>query len=272
MILHNETTLAMNRLRYRLKSSLLPFLILVLVAGAPPELDAQDDDIQMVRTLVIKNKQVLIDGRVINTDELPSAESLEGISISYSFIGVEMPVVTIGEQLYIVRENRLETIQSKSQYRDVVARQESRNKARNAKGWIVDYGRGEYYNFQGERLETKEAVPRLLNEANALYLDNLQTQNRQLFTRLTRERVLEHQADYLALAARRAETREERTRHGEALKTKLEEIFELKQQNRLAEIAQFEAELDQLKKRLERREAIKARIVEKRAARLIGQN
>ena len=260
----------MNRMTNRPRRGVFLLVLPVLIATAPLSMEAQDD-VKMVRTLVIKDSQVLIDGRRVDPGELPSAVQLDGISVSYSFIGVDMPVVTIGERLYAVQESRLALIDSSDQYRSIQAQHKRRDyDARNAKGWIVDSNRGEYYTFQGERLETYEAVPRLLNEANALYLEELQKQNQVLYARLTHERELEHQAEFLVIAVRRASTAEERAQHSQALTKKLEDIFELKQQNRRDEIAQFEAELNRLKARVEKREELKDQIIEKRAATLTG--
>jgi hypothetical protein len=249
---------------------LIPFSVVTF----PIHLEAQNENeaqTQMVRTLVIKNNEVLIDGQPVATDQLADKVDLSGLTVSYSFVGVDIPVVTIGDQLFAVSANRLEPIESREQYDEVLAqpRQFQQNQ-KDSKGWIVDFDRGEYYTFQGERLEVEEAVPRLLHDANTLYLEDLQKENQRLFSRLEHERDLENQAEYLALAARRAQTEAERSEHVEALTRKLEEIFELKQQNRLAEIEQFEAELNNLKKRVEKREKLKEQIIQSRITRLTG--
>ena len=263
----------MNRMTYRrLPVWLLTLLIPFSVATTPSHLGAQDEaSTQMVRTLVIKNNEVVIDGRKVDASNLAGLVDLTNLSVSYSFVGVDIPVVTIGDQLFAVRENKLEPIESRTQNEDAfVERKRVERPQRDSKGWIVDFDRGEYYTFQGERLEIDEAVPRLLHDANNLYLEDLQKENQRLFSRLARERELENQAEYLARAARRAQTEEERTGHIEALTEKLNEIFELKQQNRLAEIEQFEAELEALKQRVEKREQLKEKIIESRVARLTG--
>jgi len=260
----------MNRMKLRRYGGLLLLMIPALVATGPMDLDAQDN-VQIVRTLVIKDNQVMIDGQEVQTDELPSAVQLDGVTVSYSFIGVDIPVVTIGDQLYAVQESRLEPIESREQYKTMQARQKrSYDAMANAKGWIVDSERGQYYTFQGERLGTDEAVPRILNEANTLYLEGLQKSNLSLYSRLARERELERQADFLAVAARRAETAEERDRFSAELTQRLVEIFDLKQQNRRDELAQFEAELERLKQRVAKRDELKESIIERHVARLTG--
>lgn len=252
------------------------FVILALIAAmsiaaTPWDLKAQEDAVPMVRTLVIKDNQVLIDGQPVSGDVLPLNIDLDGLSVSYSFIGVQSPVVTLGDQLFAVEKDRLQPIESRAEYQSFVSQQQREAPdAKDARGWIVDSNRGEYYTFQGERLEADEAVPRILNEANTLYLEDLQRQNQVLFSRLSHEQELERQAEYLARAARLAQTAEERQKHREALTSKLDEIFELKQQNRRDEIAQFEAELEQLKQRVEKRAQLKDQIIERRVQRLVG--
>jgi hypothetical protein len=264
----------MNRIKHHNPRRMLSLLVLVLITAAPFTVEAQENT-PMVRTLVIKNNRVLLDGNEIEQSNLGADGSLEGISVSYSFIGIENPVVTIDGQLYVIEKDKLRAVESRDK-NQLVFQKEKRQvpnelQAREAQGWIVDSDRGEYYTFQGERLRSDEAVPRLLNQANALYLEDLQKQNMALFSRLSRERELEVQAEYLVIATRRAQSSEERKERRLALTTKLTEIFELKQQNRKAEIAKFEADLEILRRRVDNREAIKQQIIEERVLRLTGQ-
>lgn len=227
---------------------------------------AQDDPVQAVRTLVIKNNQVLIDGRQVDASELTNSIRLDSVSVSYSFIGIDEPVVNLQNQFFAVRPNRLELIPSEymaAGKRKMSARVQSPD-LRDAKGWIVDADKGEYYSFQGERLEANEAVTKLLNEANNLYLDGLQRRNQSLFSRLSRERLLEHEAARLVEQVKTSSEAADRTAKRAQLVAKLDEIFELKQENRRAEIAQFEKELARLRKRLERRQEQKDRLIDRR--------
>jgi len=265
-----QTGYTMNRIKHRRIWWIAPLLLPVLITVSPLHVAAQEH-IQMVRTLVIRDNQVLIDGREVARNHMPANLALDGISFSYSFIGVEMPVVTIGDQLFAIQKDRLQSIESRDQYRAVLSHQKSMERAvRQAKGWIVDSDRGEYYTFQGERLEANEAVPRLLSEANALYLEDLQKQNISLFAKLSSERELELEAEFLSIAARQARSKEDRDKHVRDLKEKLNVIFELKQQNRRDEITQFKAQLEQLRHRVERRDELKQKIIKDRVARLTG--
>jgi hypothetical protein len=226
----------------------------------------------MVRTLVIKDSQVLIDGRHVEASRIPDGIPPDGLTLSYSFVGVDLPVVTIGEQLFAVHADRLEPLDAAIDERIPKTRSDQRRKLEPANGWIVDFDRGEYYTFEGERLEAEDAVPRLLSQANALYLDELQHQNWRLFARLSKERELEREAESLARSVRTASTPEERAQRTRLLADKLDEAFELKQQNRRDEIAQFEAELEELKRRVDRRQDLKPDIIEDRLRRLTGEH
>ena len=262
----------MNRMRF-----VGPTLVAACLSfgGSPATLIAQNEPTQAVRTLVIKNNQVLIDGREVDASELPKSLRLDSISVSYSFIGVDDPVVNLENQFFAVRPNRLEMIPGSFGV-DAVGMMDKKPKSSlqdlsGAQGWIVDADNGEYYSFQGERLEANEAVPKLLNEANNLYLSGLQYRNQSLFSRLSKESTLEDEAAQLANKVRSAKSKTERDTQKKLLAEKLSEIFEFKQENRRAEIAQFERELAQLRERLERREVQKQRLIDHRL-RLLLQN
>lgn len=271
-----ETRQVVNTMLGNRKWMLLSLATILALATLPPIASAQTGDaasrVQLVRTLVINDSQVIIDGKQIDPERLPAVADLGNISVSYSFVGVEMPLVTLGDQLFAVHTDRLEAIESDGEHwASLGQRKRQDRQAHAANGWIVDSDRAQYYTFQGERLEVNEAVPRLLQEANTLYLDELARQNERLYNRLGRELALERQAEILAISARSATTREEQDRHIAALTQKLENIFELKQQNRRDEIAQFEAELDRLKARVAKRDELKDQIIRERIVRLTGR-
>lgn len=249
-------------------------LVAWLVVGGLPEIyTAQNEPAQTVRTLVIKDNQVLIDGRKIDSGDLPTSLRLDSVTVTYSFVGIDEPVVHLRNHFFVVKPNRLELIPGDFDVADrrLRGKATTTGELRGAQGWIVDADKGEYYSFQGERLEAKEAVPKLLNEANTLYLDGLQYRNQSLFSRLSREMELENEASRLAAAVRAANDATERKAQTELLRAKLDEIFEFKQENRRAEILQFERELDKLRERLEKREMQKQRLINRRVEILTGE-
>ncbi len=110
-------------------------------------------------------------------------------------------------------------------------------------------------------------LPRVEYEA---YLGSLQSQNRQLYEELQRERAMEMRTHELARAVRAAGTEQERQRHTKELRGVLTEIFELKQANRREEIKQLERQLTELQGRLAERESLKKDIIDSRLADLLN--
>ncbi len=110
-------------------------------------------------------------------------------------------------------------------------------------------------------------LPRVEYEA---YLGSLQSQNRQLYEELQRERAMEMRTHELARAVRAAGTEQERQRHTKELRGVLTEIFELKQANRRKEIKQLERQLTELQGRLAERESLKKDIIDSRLADLLN--
>ena len=257
--------------RYHL-FGLMTLLAALAVLPGPTISYAQEEKAQTVRSLVIKDNQVMIDGNVVDRGDIPGAIELDSVSVSYSFIGIDDPVVNLNNHFFAVRSNRLELIPAEFRTGEYgqADNYPKGDRTTTAEGFIVDSKNNEYYSFQGERLKVKDAVPRLLNEANNLYLDGLQQMNQSLFSRLAKERVLELEAARLAERARHAADKNQQALDAEALRAKLAEIFELKQSNRRAEIAQFERQLDALRDRVERREALKAQLIKQRLDLLIG--
>jgi|GEM_PF-437450 len=116
--------------------------------------------------------------------------------------------------------------------------------------------------FQAERLAL--AARQLPQIEIRSYLEEVQQHDAELYNRLLREQLLEEESHYLAAQVRQASNSQERAMHIEALRNKLEEIFELKQENRRREIEQLQAQLDELQYRLDERERLHQRIIENR--------
>lgn len=97
---------------------------------------------------------------------------------------------------------------------------------------------------------------------NEMSIDRLQ--NARLHGHLQRERELDDESVQMAREISRT-TSEDLRRELEAdLRRHLEKIFETRQENRRAEIRELEDRLLQLRERLERREELRARIIEER--------
>ena len=115
--------------------------------------------------------------------------------------------------------------------------------------------------------QVMQSLPQLQVQS---YLSDTQLSNQGLYSLLVREWRMEREAEALALEIRRLSEGETRTIRIDQLRQKLDEIFELKQQNRRQEIRQLEQELEALHQRLQKREEWRERLIEQRLGQLIG--
>jgi hypothetical protein len=248
----------------------LPVLLLaMLVTGSA---FAQPDLTRQVRSLVIKDNQVLIDGKLVQQTDLPENLELgDDVQVSYSFVGMDIPVVTIGPNLFAMERDRLVFVGPASQIPKWEFRRKRLDK-KDARGFIIDSEQGQYFTFEGELLAPKEAVPRLLEEAENLYLQGLQERDQGLFSQLARERSMDLDVRDLVREIRSTTDVSDRKELTEQLRTRLEEIFELKQANRRAEIEDMETRLKKLQSHVAQRQKQRDLIIEQRINELLGEH
>jgi len=103
------------------------------------------------------------------------------------------------------------------------------------------------------------------------YLDGLQHRDQHLYDRLLREQRMEVASADLARRVFAAPDEPTRQSLTESLRGQLEEIFELKQQNRRDEIGQLELQLRELREQLSERERNRDAIISRRLESLVGQ-
>ncbi len=103
------------------------------------------------------------------------------------------------------------------------------------------------------------------------YLEDMRSRNEGLFDRLVSERHLEHETMEMARRIRSMEEGRERRGEIEALRAELDEIFELKQENRRHEVAQLQHRLEELEQKVAERERMRNDIVERRLQELLGE-
>ena len=233
------------------------------------------------RTLSIQNGKVTLDGRLLSSRELPQGLDLRGVQMNFvttttNARGQDWAVVTISGKMYVLGEGRLvaapsvSTISPASPNVAIVDGQPRVLMATPNGGHTV-------YSVPQPSLEEPTKFYGTLSPsqvpltASRQYMESLRKEDRELYERLNRERALEGETVQLALQIRTARTPAEKRRLEESLKKKLEESFELKQQNRREEIRKLEAELDQLRGKLRERERLRAQIVEQRLRELTGQ-
>jgi len=112
------------------------------------------------------------------------------------------------------------------------------------------------------------AFPRVEYEG---YLRGIHEKDSNLYNRLVQEHNLEMNTHELAMQARSTSDANEREKFAAELRIQLEEIFELKQQNREDEINQLSSRLQDLTELMNKRAALKNRIVESRLKELLGE-
>ncbi len=193
-------------------------------------LDAAEESID-VRTLLIQNGQVYVDGRLVH---LPTDINLSGMRQEFLFRGVEAPTVELNGHLFTLEGPQL-------------------------KPYPLSVGAGrDAVSFRGAQQQGEQ-----------MYFEFLQADNEPLFRQLTLEQNLEMDTRKLAARIRLMPNEPQRSGLIRQLTRQLETIFELKQQNRRDEIAQLEAQLEELKKRLQIRENMKDIMIQTRAEALI---
>ena len=119
-----------------------------------------------------------------------------------------------------------------------------------------------------EAAQVARELPRIELET---YLEDVRSRNDGLFDRLVDERALEHETIRMA---RQIRTLAEQERHEEveALRVRLQEIFELRQENRRREVHQLERRLEDLEQKLTERERLREEIVERRLQELLEES
>lgn len=137
-------------------------------------------------------------------------------------------------------------------------------------GWVVSgraFQDGDVF-FAGEAGAHVEFAAEIARQASPMdmqeYLHDLERQNRALFDRLVAERDREVETIRLAQEIRQLADGPVRDARIADLRARLQEIFELKQENRRREIRHLERELAGLQERLRERERLRDEIVEER--------
>lgn len=240
---------------------------------------------QASHTLAIQDGVVYLDGEVVPADALPPELDLEGVTAQLTYAGEATPVLEIGGFYFTVAEGTLQRVDPDAPgvtvfFRDAPLRRAPATLSAFApgrepfvrSGRPLDEVQGVDQQVARARQEAEAAVqvaqkmPRLEVER---YLAAVQQQNEALYQRLLREAQLE--AEVQALAAEiRGLPREEAVQQVQQLRARLQEIFTIKQQNRQVEIEQLNRQLEALQEQLDRREAARDRLVERRLQELTG--
>ena len=271
-------------------------LAVALVCGASLSASAQ------THTIRIEDGLVYVDGTLQAQDSLPRALDLNGLTASLSFSGPTH--FRLGEQAFFIDEGRLIEAEPKDDdFVVFVGRQGPPAFAyTNSKGKTFDLlgtrvGRSKespvnvYYEIldgqlremdqlhtEFDRTRSVSLAERMLEESGQAaemvrafprielqtYLEDLQDRNSGLYDGILREHLMEMETRRLAsqiLATSEASRRQELRAQ---LAERLEEIFELKQENRRAEIEQLDGRLRELRGLMDARQSRKKELIESR--------
>jgi hypothetical protein len=198
--------------------------------------------------LEIRDGRVFHDGTEIPASALPDGMDVEGVTFTFEYGGPVMPALTINGRVFALENGRLIALE------DAAERSAPRALA------VADPG--------GEPPPAEDARQR---QAELAYLQTLSERDRALYERLMRERDMEVEALRVAYVLRRTTDEETRDRLRNRLLGQIDAIFELKQENRREEIQQVEGMLEAMREQLQRREALRVELVQKRLSQLTGE-
>lgn len=242
-----------TRLRFRLGLVLLAGT--VLWAGVGGVAIAQQ-----TRTLDIRDGTVYVDGRALADDQLPDGLALDGVTARYQFVGIQRPVVELKGQLVAVSDSGLTPVTDEE--------------VRSTNAAVVMQG-GASQQGGASRSRTSQS-PAGGTAANAEmsarqeYLRDVQESSRELYESLQRERRMEQEAQNLARVIRMLPDGDERQVKTDTLRTMLNRIFEIKQENHRREIERLQRKIQELQRRLQERKEMRQPMIDHRLQQLIG--
>ena len=207
---------------------------------------------QQPRTLSIRDGKVIIDGQTIDARRLPPGLEIGSMEAHYHFVGIEQPVVEIGDQLYAVTD-RLEPI--------------SEDEVRRRNASVILRG-GQQSSLQA--MAPSRPGARDLQAAHQQYLSELRQHSHGLYERLMREQQMDAETRELARVIRLLPEGPERQAQIDTLRATLNRIFDLKQENRLREIEKLQQQMMELQRSLQKRERMREAMIDRRMRELIG--
>lgn len=230
-------------MRSRTGAALLLLLGTLLWSGGPTAAWAQ-----RVHTLDIQGDTVYVDGRPLAGDQLPAGLNLDGITAHYRFVGIQRPVVELKGRLYALESGTLQPI--------------TEAEVRDSDGAVVLQGRTAR---AGTRTAGAEAP-----SPRQQYLRDMRQSSRALYKRLRQEQRMEGQVHDLARVIRMLPEGPTRRAKTDTLRTLLEELFELKQQNHRREMERLQRKIQELQRRLQKRRQMRDAMIDHRLRELIG--
>lgn len=239
-----------------LKTAVFGLLVGVLLSGGY----AVDAQAQSSRTLTIRDGTVFIDGQRVDEDALPPTLEVEGMNAQYSFSGIRRPVVELNGALYAIGDS-LEPVHASE-----VQRQGSLV-------FFRENQRGASMSSAGAEEGATAVSDQMQDQPNIQqqYIEELRRRNHQLYDRLIRERKMEYETQALAQRIQQLPEGDRRSDMLDSLRATLNNIFDLKQENRRREVEQLQVRLEELQRRLEKREEMRDEMIDQRIRQLVGE-
>ena len=206
---------------------------------------------QQTRTLNIHDGTVYVDGQPLSADQLPDSLNLEGISAQYRFLGIQRPVIELNGRLFAV-DDGLTPVTEKEVRKERAS---------------VILGSGRMQSRAPRAVSRAQA--RRADASHQQYLNDIQQSSHGLYERLLHERQMEQNAKNLAHAIRLMPEGPERRAKIDTLHAMLEDIFEVKQENRRREIEHLQRQIRELQKNIRKREQMRDRMIDRRLRQLV---
>jgi len=204
---------------------------------------------QQTRTLTIRDGTIYVDDQQLSADQVPSDLDLEGVTAQYQFVGIQRPVIELKGRLFAVNDGLTPVSEEEvnGQKSSVILQEIS------------------------ARPSGRRSQPEATQSPQRQYLSDVQKANRQLYERLVRERTMEQEAQDLARVVRMLpEGSEDRRAQVDSLRTLLNEIFDLKQENRRREIERLQRQIQEVQRSLQERRQMRDRMIDRRLNQLLG--
>lgn len=213
---------------------------------------------QQTRTLTIRDGTVYVDGHQLSSDRVPEDLDLKGITARYQFVGIQRPVIELNGRLFAI-ENGLNPV--------------SENEVNAEKSSVIlqeiEPSTSPEHSASAQGMTAQSASAGAVPD-HQQYLSEVQKANRKLYERLVRERVMEKQAQDLARVIRMLPAGSgERGAKADTLRTLLNDIFDLKQENRRREIERLQRQIQELQRSLQKRREMRAEMIDHRLQQLI---
>ena len=200
--------------------------------------------------LEIRDGGVHLDGVALD-NAVPDGLDLTGLALALDYSGPITPVVEVDGQAYVLERGRLVRFEESTRAGERV--------------YVV----GE---AQPEPMDVAAMDDaRIALVSQEAYRRELADRDRALYGRMQEEHALEMRVEALAAQFRSMAPGADRARLRTELRTRLGELFSLKQANRREEVERAQAELDGLREQIDAREAQHEAIVERRLRSLCGE-